>query len=60
MNGAKTNIAYNCLERNIQLGLENRIAYFWEGNEPGDEMKITYGELLKEVLVFNSFLGCSK
>jgi len=49
MNGSKTNIAYNCLERNIKNGLENRIAYFWEGNEPGDEKSITYGELLKEV-----------
>nr|CAD2172855.1 unnamed protein product [Meloidogyne enterolobii]CAD2189064.1 unnamed protein product [Meloidogyne enterolobii] len=56
MNGSKTNIAYNCLERNIKNGLENRIAYFWEGNEPGDEKSITYGELLKEVIKFSSVL----
>ena len=49
MAGARTNIAYNCLERNIQQGLGKRIAYRWEGNEPGDEQSITYEQLLEEV-----------
>lgn len=29
MDGAKTNIAYNCLDRNIEKGLGDNIAYFW-------------------------------
>jgi hypothetical protein len=52
MEGAKTNIAYNCLERNIQKGLGKRIAYQWEGNEPGDQQTITYDELLDKVPYF--------
>jgi acetyl-CoA synthetase len=56
MNGSKTNIAYNCLERNVKKGLENRIAYYWEGNEPGDVKTLTYGQLLKEVIKFSSVL----
>lgn len=49
MNGARTNIAYNCLERHIEAGHGERIAYYWEGNEPGDTATITYAELLKKV-----------
>lgn len=49
MEGAKTNLAFNCLERNVQAGLGNRIAYRWEGNEPGDERTITYQQLLDQV-----------
>uniref|UniRef100_A0A8C9SRE1 acetate--CoA ligase n=1 Tax=Scleropages formosus TaxID=113540 RepID=A0A8C9SRE1_SCLFO len=27
----------------------DKVAFFWEGNEPGDELKVTYRELLKQV-----------
>jgi acyl-coenzyme A synthetase/AMP-(fatty) acid ligase len=60
MEGAKTNIAYNCLERNIQKGLGKRIAYQWEGNEPGDQQTITYDELLDKVPYFCLFLSLNK
>lgn len=30
MDGARTNVAYNCLERNIAKGLGSKIAYIWE------------------------------
>ena len=33
--GGKTNIAYNCLDRNIERGLGQELAFIWEGNEPG-------------------------
>lgn len=29
MEGAKTNIAYNCLDRNVEKGLGDNVAYFW-------------------------------
>ncbi len=29
MHGARTNIAYNCLERNIALGHGKKIAFYW-------------------------------
>lgn len=38
------------------LGLGSKIAYIWEGNEPGDQMTITYQELLDQVVKFAEVL----
>jgi acetyl-CoA synthetase len=46
--GAKTNLSYNCLDRHLKKR-GNQIAYLWEGNEPGEDKKITYKELHTEV-----------
>jgi acetyl-CoA synthetase len=46
--GGTLNVSYNCLDRHVEAGLADRIAYHWEG-EPGDTRTITYGELLAEV-----------
>lgn len=54
--GAKTNICYNALDRNVEKGFGKRIAYFWEGNEPHDTKKITYAALLEEVCKFSNVL----
>ncbi|VDL83999.1 unnamed protein product [Nippostrongylus brasiliensis] len=56
MDGAKTNISYNCLERNLERGLGDKVAYFWEGNEPTDSFKITYAELHAQVVNFSAVL----
>lgn len=56
MDGARTNISYNCLERNIQRGLGDKIAYIWEGNEPSDSATITYKELHEQVVNFSAVL----
>ncbi|XP_041112478.1 acetyl-coenzyme A synthetase, cytoplasmic-like isoform X1 [Polyodon spathula] len=57
MEGATTNICYNVLDRNVkERKLGDKIAFLWEGNEPGDEMKITYRELLLEVCKFANVL----
>jgi len=40
----KTNISYNCLERNLKRGLRNKVAILYL-NEKEEERKITYGEL---------------
>lgn len=56
MHGARTNISYNCLERNIQRGLGDKIAYIWEGNEPSDVSRITYKELHEQVVNFSAVL----
>ncbi|KAK4370163.1 hypothetical protein RND71_009638 [Anisodus tanguticus] len=47
--GGKTNICYNCLDRNIDAGNGNKIAIFWEGNEPGRDGTLTYNQLLARV-----------
>ena len=46
--GGRLNVSYNCLDRHVQNGLGDRVAYHWEG-EPGDVRTITYQELLDEV-----------
>jgi acetyl-CoA synthetase len=46
--GATLNVSYNCLDRHVDAGRGERIAYLWEG-EPGETRAITYAELLAEV-----------
>jgi acetyl-CoA synthetase len=46
--GGKLNIAYNCVDRHVEAGLGNKVAYHWIG-EPGDTRTITYADLLSEV-----------
>ncbi|XP_065421759.1 acetyl-coenzyme A synthetase, cytoplasmic isoform X9 [Chrysemys picta bellii] len=57
MKGATTNICYNLLDRNVnEKKLGDKIAFYWEGNEPGDSMKISYSELLHKVCQFANVL----
>ncbi|XP_053103528.1 acetyl-coenzyme A synthetase, cytoplasmic isoform X2 [Hemicordylus capensis] len=57
MKGATTNICYNLLDRNVyENKLGDKIAFYWEGNEPGDSMEITYSELLSKVCQFANVL----
>jgi acetyl-CoA synthetase len=44
----RINVAYNCLDRHVEAGLGDRVAYHFEG-EPGDTRTITYAELTAEV-----------
>jgi acetyl-CoA synthetase len=46
--GGQLNMAYNCLDRHIEAGRGDKVAYYWEG-EPGDTRTITYVELYKSV-----------
>uniref|UniRef100_A0A8C0QKA1 Propionate--CoA ligase n=1 Tax=Chelonoidis abingdonii TaxID=106734 RepID=A0A8C0QKA1_CHEAB len=57
MKGATTNICYNLLDRNVnEKKLGDKIAFYWEGNEPEDSMKISYSELLHKVCQFANVL----
>ena len=46
--GGQCNITYNCLDRNVQRGRKNKVAYTWLG-EDGTERQVTYGQLLDMV-----------
>ncbi|XP_030837847.1 acetyl-coenzyme A synthetase, cytoplasmic-like [Strongylocentrotus purpuratus] len=54
--GATTNVCYNVLDRHVENGLGDRIAFYWEGNDPDDSSKVTYGQLLKGVCKFANVL----
>ncbi|WP_130387193.1 acetate--CoA ligase [Kribbella sp. VKM Ac-2569] len=44
----KLNAAYNCVDRHVENGLGDKVAYYFEG-EPGDTREITYAQLKDEV-----------
>lgn len=46
--GGRLNVAYNCLDRHLEAGLGERVAFYFEG-EPGDSRTITYAELTEAV-----------
>jgi acetyl-CoA synthetase len=46
--GGRLNVSYNCLDRHVEAGNGDKVAYHWEG-EPGDTRSITYRELLDDV-----------
>ncbi|XP_056127613.1 acyl-CoA synthetase short chain family member 2 like [Rhinichthys klamathensis goyatoka] len=50
MEGAKTNICYNVLDRNVhERNLGEKVAYYWEGNSPDHHVTVTYSQLLRNV-----------
>ncbi len=53
--GGKTNLSYNCLDRNLELGLKNKTALLWEG-ENGEERSLNYLDLYREVCRFANVL----
>jgi acetyl-CoA synthetase len=53
--GGELNISYNCLDRHVQAGLGERVAFHWRG-EDGSEREITYAGLLAEVQRFANAL----
>jgi acetyl-CoA synthetase len=46
--GGKLNMSYNCVDRHVERGLGDKVAYHWVG-EPGDTRTITYADLHREV-----------
>ena len=46
--GGTLNASYNCLDRHVEAGGGDKVAYHWEG-EPGDTRTITYADLYEDV-----------
>jgi acetyl-CoA synthetase len=60
--GGQLNVSYNCLDRHVEAGLGERVAFHWRGEE-GEEREITYAQLLADVQRFANALkdrGISK
>src|SRR5215217_8834357 len=54
--GGKLNVAYNCVDRHVEAGHGDNVAYHWEG-EPEDERRtITFADLQREVVRFANAL----
>jgi acetyl-CoA synthetase len=46
--GGELNVAYNCVDRHVENGLGDKVAYHWIG-EPGDTRTLTFNDLKREV-----------
>ncbi|HEV8065912.1 MAG TPA: acetate--CoA ligase [Acidimicrobiales bacterium] len=46
--GGKLNVSYNCVDRHVEAGRGDKVAFYWEG-EPGDTRTLTYADLRDEV-----------
>ncbi|MFI6921552.1 acetate--CoA ligase [Nonomuraea spiralis] len=47
--GGELNVAYNCVDRHVEEGRGDKIAYHWEGEPEGDSRTLTYNDLKTEV-----------
>ena len=54
--GGRLNVSYNCLDRHVEAGRGDRVAFHWEGEPPGETRTITYTELLDDVCRFANAL----
>jgi len=46
--GGKLNASHNCLDRHVEAGNGDRVAFHWRGEE-GEERDVTYAELHRDV-----------
>lgn len=53
--GGTTNVSYNCLDRHIEAGNGDRLAFIWEG-EDGNVIRYSYQRLFEEVCQFANAL----
>src|SRR3954454_14479117 len=51
----KINASYNCLDRHVEAGRGDRVAFHWRGEE-GEEREITYADLHQDVQRFANAL----
>jgi len=48
--GGKLNVCFNCIDRHVEAGNGDKVAFHWEG-EPADEIRtMTFGDLQRDVV----------
>jgi acetyl-CoA synthetase len=48
--GGKLNVAYNCVDRHVEAGRGDKVAYYWEGEPEGERRTMTFADLQREVV----------
>ena len=43
--GGTTNLCYNAVDRHVKDGKGDKVAFYWEGNDVGEDSKMTYSEV---------------
>ncbi len=51
----KLNVSYNCLDRHVEAGKGDKVAFHWRGEE-GEEREVTYADLHRDVQRFANAL----
>jgi acetyl-CoA synthetase len=48
--GGKLNVCFNCVDRHVEAGLGEKVAYYWEGEPEGERRSLTFADLQREVV----------
>src|SRR3982075_3260016 len=54
--GGKLNACYNCVDRHVEAGRGDKVAYYWEGEPVDQKRTITFKDLLADVVRFANAL----
>src|SRR5438874_1750921 len=54
--GGKLNVCYNCVDRHVEAGRGDKVAYFWEGEPVDQKRTLTFKDLQTEVVRFANAL----
>jgi acetyl-CoA synthetase len=50
--GGKLNVCYNCVDRHVEAGKGDKVAFYWEGEPTDHKRTISFAELQREVVRF--------
>src|SRR5213080_4744218 len=54
--GGKLNVCYNCVDRHVEAGRGDKVAYYWEGEPVDQKRTITFSDLQRDVVQFANAL----
>jgi acetyl-CoA synthetase len=54
--GGTLNVCFNCVDRHVEAGKGEKIAYHWEGEPDGERRAISYADLQRDVVRFANAL----
>jgi acetyl-CoA synthetase len=54
--GGKLNVCHNCVDRHVEAGQGEKVAYHWEGEPEGERRTITFADLQRDVVRFANAL----
>jgi acetyl-CoA synthetase len=54
--GGKLNVCFNSVDRHVEAGNGDKVAYYWEGEPEGERRTITFADLQRDVVRFANAL----
>ena len=50
--GGKLNVCFNCVDRHVESGNGDKVAYYWEGEPQDERRELSFSDLQREVVRF--------